>query len=137
MTTNYAENLTEFQSLLHSTSSQIRTLKSKMDTPELQSVYAQVRASDAGSQLESNLSSDLAKNGYLGADGKVNTRGYLGMIGVPQDVADGLSQAVENEPRTLSAAELQAEQRTFAQTVVANRGQTSVSLNEYLSLIHI
>ena len=102
MTTNYAENLTEFQSLLHSTSSQIRTLKSKMDTPELQSVYAQVRASDAGSQLESNLSSDLAKNGYLGADGKVNTRGYLGMIGVPQDVADGLSQAVENEPRTLN-----------------------------------
>ena len=134
MTTNYAENLTEFQSLLHSTSSQIRTLKSKMDTPELQSVYAQVRASDAGSQLESNLSSDLAKNGYLGADGKVNTRGYLGMIGVPQDVADGLSQAVENEPRTLSAAELQAEQRTFAQTVVANRGQTSVSLNEYIAM---
>lgn len=134
MTTNYAENLTEFQSLLHSTSSQIRTLKSKMDTPELQSVYAQVRASDAGSQLESNLSSDLAKNGYLGADGKVNTRGYLGMIGVPQDVANGLSQAVENEPRTLSAAELQAEQRTFAQTVVANRGQTSVSLNEYIAM---
>lgn len=134
MTTNYAENLTEFQSLLHSTSSQIRTLKSKMDTPELQRVYEQARASDAGSQLESNLSSDLAKNGYLGADGKVNTRGYLGMIGVPQDVANGLSQAVENEPRTLSAAELQAEQRTFAQTVVANRRQTSVSLNEYIAM---
>ena len=51
MTTNYAENLTELQSLLHSTSGQIRTLKSKMDTPELQRVYEQARASDAGSQL--------------------------------------------------------------------------------------
>ena len=61
MTTNYAENLTELQSLLHSTSGQIRTLKSKMDTPELQRVYEQARASDAGSQLESNISSDLAK----------------------------------------------------------------------------
>lgn len=134
MTTNYAENLTELQSLLHSTSGQIRTLKSKMDTPELQRVYEQARASDAGSQLESNISSDLAKNGYLGADGKVNTRGYLGMIGMPQDVADGFSQAVENEPRNLTAEELQAEQRTFAQTVVANRGQTSVSLNEYIAM---
>lgn len=134
MTTNYAENLTELQSLLHSTSGQIRTLKSKMDTPELQRVYEQARASDAGSQLESNISSDLAKNGYLGADGKVNTRGYLGMIGMPQDVADGFSQAVENEPRNLTAEELQAEQRNFAQTLVVSCGQTSVSLNEYIAM---